>query len=97
MTHTSARKWYCSDRLTNEYKARYENGENFVMIKSLKILRSIIVNLGIILIAIFGLWNGGGSNVALVGLLTLAAYNGVEYVDYVALIQAYKEATNEGD
>jgi hypothetical protein len=67
------------------------------MIKSLKLLRSIIVNLGIILIAIFGLLNGGGSNLAIVGLLTLAAYNGVEYVDYVALIQAYKEATNERD
>jgi len=97
MSHSSPRKWYCSDRLTNEYKSRYENGENFVMIKSLKILRSIIVNLGIILIAVFGLMNGGGANVALVGLLTLAAYNGVEYVDYVALIQAYKEATNEGN
>lgn len=62
------------------------------MIKALKIIRAIVVNVGLLAIGGYGVLAGGDPT--LLPLMTLAvvgAYNGLELGDYMALLQAYKE------
>lgn len=87
-------QWYCRDRAVREYKRSLQTGDTgqFPMLKQLKILRAIIVNIGLLGIGGYGLYLGGDPT--LLPVLTLAvvgAYNGLEIGDYLALLQAYKE------
>lgn len=95
----STRPWYCRDRAVDEYKATLEeDGERLPMLKTLKIIRAIIVNLGVIGIGLYSISSGGDPTV--LGGLTLGvlgAYNGLELSDYAALLQAYKEVQTQGD
>jgi Na+/H+ antiporter NhaD/arsenite permease-like protein len=68
------------------------------MLKTLKIVRSIVVNLGLIAVALQAV--GNGANATVIGglvILVIGAYNGLEFSDYMALVQAYKEVQQEGD
>lgn len=95
MSTKKARPWHCSDRLTNEYLSVYARGGNLHMLKTLKIVRSIIVNIGIIAISILAVLKGADATViGAVGLVVLGGYNGVEVADYTALAQAIVE-TNQ--
>jgi len=96
MTYAPPRPWYCPDALVDDYRAVADSGGDLRMLKTLKIIRSIIVNVGIVAVTVAALiygadptWVGG------TGLLTLAAYNGVEYADYQALVQGYAEARDQ--
>ena len=93
-THT--RPWYCSERVTDEYKSTLRDGEKFPMLKTLKVIRAIIVNVGVIGIAGYAIGQGGDPT--LLGGLALGVlglYNGLELSDYAALLQAYKEVQIE--
>jgi len=62
------------------------------MLKTLKILRAIIVNVGIIVVSGYALHLGGDPTwIGALFLLVISGYNGIEYADYMALIQAYQE------
>jgi hypothetical protein len=68
------------------------------MLKGLKILRSIVVNAGTMLL--FGyLASLGGAPLLLAGMafVLLGTYNGLEVGDYLALVQAYQEVQNNND
>jgi hypothetical protein len=87
------RPWYVNDRLCDDWLTIERQGGDLRMLKSLKIARSIIVNLGIIIITSLALYYGGRPDLfGALGLLTLAAYNGIEVVDYISLMQAIVEA-----
>jgi len=94
---TKLRPWYCNESLTDDYAALLSNGGDFQMLKALKILRSIIVNLGIIGISIYALMSSGVdvTMVAIVSIITLGLYNGIEVADYAALAQAFQESKND--
>jgi len=93
---TTGRPWYCHDRLTDDWATVARKGGDLRMLKTLKIARSIIVNLGIIAIIIFGLIQGANATlVATVGTATLGLYNGIEISDYAALAQAFREVKRE--
>lgn len=92
------RPWYCSNELVNDYKAVGEAGGDLEMMKAAKWVRSMVVNLGLIAIALYALSVGGDVTViATIGLISLAAYNGVEIADYQAVAQAIVELSNESD
>jgi hypothetical protein len=76
-----------------DYARIARNGGNFKMLRLLKIVRSLLVNLGIIGITLYGLVATGADAtiVATIGLLTLGLYNGVEVADYAALAQAFAQ------
>jgi len=95
-THTR-RPWYCHDRLTEDYRTVAETGGDLSMLKTLKILRSIIVNLGIIGVTMSALLYTGADStiVSVIGITTLGLYNGVEVADYAALAQAFTEVKQE--
>jgi len=88
------RPWYCLDGLVDDYRAIADSGGDLRMLKSLKIVRSIIVNLGIIMVTMFALLETGADPtwIAILGIVTLGLYNGVEVADYAALAQAFSEA-----
>ena len=94
MTAATHRPWYCIDGLVDDYRVIAESGGDLRMLKALKIVRSIIVNLGIIGVTLYTLIGTGADAtiIAVVGLITLGAYNGVEVADYAALAQAFAEA-----
>jgi len=99
MTTQHSRPWYISDRACDEYRqvAHDDDGE-FRMLKSLKILRSIIVNLGIIAIGLYSISLGGDPTiVGTLALLVIGGYNGLEFSDYLALVRAYNEVQSEGN
>jgi len=87
------RPWYCSDRAIDEYRSTLTaDDQDLPMLKTLKIARSIIVNVGIIALGAYSLslgadptWIGG------LTIATLAGYNGIEISDYFALVRAYQE------
>lgn len=90
------RPWYCADALVKDYKVIGAAGGDLEMLKSLKIIRSIVVNLGIIAIALYALMVGADPTiVASVGLSTLGLYNGIEVADYQALAQAIVEMSHD--
>jgi hypothetical protein len=88
--------WYVNRQLCQDYRQIANNGGDFEMLKALKIIRSILVNIGIIAVSIYSLQAGadpttlGGLTVATLGL-----YNGVELADYAALAQAFSQAGQE--
>jgi len=68
------------------------------MLKLLKTVRAIIVNVGLIAISLSALSQGGDATIiGPLALLVLAGYNGVEYADYMALVRAYSEYQDERD
>lgn len=92
------RPWYVSDRLCDDWLTVERQGGDLRMLKTLKILRSIVVNIGIIAITTLALYYGGRPDLfGTLGLLTLAAYNGIEVFDYVSLLQAIAEAQDQNN
>jgi len=100
-TDQANRPWYCRDDVVDEYRTTLTTGgEKLPMLKALKILRAIIVNVGILFITYFAISHGGPAGVlGFTGLVVLGAYNGLEISDYLALVQAYQEvqSLNSGD
>ena len=97
MTTRQTRPWYCHDGLTDDYRTVAERGGDLQMLRLLKIVRSIIVNLGIIGVTLTALLFTGADAtlVSAIGLVTLGAFNGVEVADYAALAQAFAEVKAE--
>jgi len=97
MTSTHARPWYCRDDVVDEYRQTLtRDGQRLPMLKTLKILRAIVVNLGVIGIAFFAILRGGDPTLlGSLAVATLGLYNGLELSDYAALLQAYKEVQNK--
>lgn len=95
----SARPWYCRDDVVDEYRTTLkEDGEKLPMLKTLKIIRAIIVNVGIFGIGGYAMYRGGDPTLLAIATLSVAgAYNGLELGDYLALVQAYKEVQSESD
>lgn len=94
MTHQ--RPWYINDHACDEYRTTLTDGGRLPMLKTLKLIRSIIVNLGLISLALLAVANGGQPTIiGVLGLLVLGAYNGLEFSDYLALVQAYEEVQND--
>jgi hypothetical protein len=95
-TNTCNRPWYCSDGQIDEYKAVDEAGGDLKYMKTTAWVRSMIVSLGTISIALYALSIGGNPTIiGGIALVSLAAYNGVEIADYQALTQAIAEQTSE--
>jgi hypothetical protein len=90
---TNKRPWYCDGELINEYK---HATQSLAMHKALKITKSIIVNLGLITITLYGLRLGASpSRIVPLALLILAAFNGVEYSEIQSLKQAITESNDK--
>ena len=96
MTRSHARPWYCRDDVVDEYRQTLtRDGQRLPMLKTLKILRAIVVNLGVIGIALYAILRGGDPTLlGSLAVATLGLYNGLELSDYAALLQAYKEVQN---
>lgn len=97
MTHTrtTPRPWYCVDRLVDEHYARLEADDDISMLKTLKVARSLLVTLGAFIAG--GFFVNAGADPLTTMLVTFAfvsAYNGLEFGDYAAFLQAYKEYQN---
>lgn len=98
MSTKHTRPWYCLDGLVDDYRVVANSGGDLKMLKTLKILRSIIVNLGIIGVTLYALLTGADTTlIATVGVITLGLYNGVEVADYAALAQAFAEVKSKQD
>lgn len=98
VSNAPSRPWYCIDPLVEDYLTIEREGGDLKVLKSLKILRAIVVNVGIIAITVLALLESAEPTViGGIGLTSLAAYNGVEILDYRALAQAVVEAGNSGD
>ena len=95
----SARPWYCRDDVVDEYKTTLtDDGEPLPMLKTLKIIRAIIVNLGIFGVGGYAMYLGADPTLLSIATLAVAgAYNGLEIGDYLALVQAYNEIQTESD
>jgi hypothetical protein len=92
----SPRPWYCSNRLVDDYKVSIADGGDLRMYKLLKIIRSILVNVGIIGLGFHALALGADPTIVpTVAMLVLGAYNGIEIADYLSAIQAYNEIRQE--
>jgi hypothetical protein len=94
MSHaqTPDRPWYCTDGMVDDWVTVERRGGDLKMLKALKIIRAIIVNIGVSVIALFALTSGGDPTIIpALALVILGAYNGVEYSDYQALVQAIAE------
>jgi len=97
------RPWYCRDDVVDEYKQTIrDDDERLPMIKLAKVLKATIVNLAVAGLALYAISRGGDPTaLGILGLVTLAAYNGVELGEYLALIQAAREiqaeASDRGD
>jgi hypothetical protein len=93
------RPWYCRDGVVDEYKQTLTTGgERLPMLKALKIIRAIIVNIGIIAIGGYSLFLGGDPTLLGITVLIVGgAYNGLEFSDYTALLQAYQEVQAQTD
>ncbi|MCD2204424.1 hypothetical protein [Halobacterium sp. KA-6] len=100
-TDHASRPWYCRDDLVDEYRTTLTTGgEKLPMLKALKILRAIIVNLGLLALSGYAIQQGGHPTVlGFVSIMVIGAYNGLELGDYLALVQAYQEvqALDPGD
>ena len=87
------RPWYCRGSVVDEYKSSLsDGGEQFPMLKNLKIVRAIVVNLGLFAGWFYTLHLGGDPTIiSVMAFAVIGAYNGLELGDYLALLQAYKE------
>ena len=102
MSVSNTRPWYVPDRACDEYRktlsATSNRGGDLKMLKALKLLRSIIVNAGIILISLHSITTGGEPTIiGFVALAVLGGYNGLEFSDYLALVRAYSELQQDTD
>ena len=97
MSFKQARPWYCRDDVVDEYKTTLTtDDEKFPMLKTLKILRAIIVNAGTMLLTAYLAYLGGDPTIlGVLSLGLLTAYNGLEISDYMALVQAYQEVQQD--
>ena len=98
-TRTEPRPWYVRDKAVEEHKQAIRNGEDDdpTMKRKLTILRSIIVNLGIIGLGLYGLALGGNVTwITISALAVLAGYNGIEMSELAAFFQAYSEVQTDG-
>lgn len=96
MSDHAPRPWYINDRATDEYHETLVGGGELPMLKQLKILRSIVVNLGLIALSGLTVTQGGDPTIiGGLGLVVLGAYNGLEVSDYLALLRAYDEIQNQ--
>jgi hypothetical protein len=59
MIPDNPRPWYVPDALVDDYRVVATSGGDLRMLRTLKILRSIIVNLGIIGVTLFALLGTG--------------------------------------
>lgn len=91
------RKWYHRDEVVDEYRTTLrEDGEKLPMLRTLKIIRAIVVNIGIIALSTYSIFRGGDPTLlGFLALSVLGAYNGLELGDYLALVQAYNEVQGE--
>lgn len=101
-TQRTRPRWYVSDRAIDNWREVLtpdgDRGGDLKMLKGLKILRSIIVNIGMIAIGLYALRIGGDATIiGTAALAVLGGYNGLEFSDYLALVQAYKELEAEND
>ena len=89
--------WYVRQGQIQEYKETLtKNKEPFPVLKTLKILRAIIVNLGIFGIGFYAISLGGDPTIISLAVLGVAGgYNGLELSDYLALLQALQEVEVE--
>lgn len=97
-THTHPpRPWYCPDDLVDDYKTVERSGGDLQMLKTLKVVRAIVVNVGITAIALYALSIDGvdPTLVGGLGVATLGLYNGIEVGDYTALARAIYELSQE--
>jgi len=98
MTDLNPRPWYVLDGLADDYCTIARKGGDLTMLKTLKVLRSIVVNTAIIGISLYALYRGGDPTaVSIVALVTLGLYNGIEVADYAALAAAFQEVKQERD
>ena len=90
-------KWYIRQGAIAEYKQTLSNdGEPLPVLKALKILRAIVVNLGVFGIGFYAISLGGDPTLISLAVLTVAGgYNGLELSDYLALVQAVQEVKAE--
>jgi len=92
MSYDTSRPWYVNDRVCDEYGRTLRDDGDLRMLKTLKLLRSIVVNVGILTISLYAVSQGGDATLlGSLALFVLGGYNGLEFTDYLALIQAYKE------
>lgn len=92
MTFGKPRPWFVVDAVCDDYRASLRDGGDLKMLKALKIIRAIVVSLGIIVISLYSIGQGGDPTyLGLLALLILGGYSGLEFSDYFALIQAYQE------
>lgn len=100
---THSRPWYARDDVVDEYKQtiRDDDESTLSMIKAAKALKATVVNLAVVGLALYAISRGGDPTIlGVVGLITLATYNGVELGEYLALLQAAQEIKaeqNNGD
>jgi len=96
-TDRTQRPWYVLDGPCDEYRRTFSD-TGPTMLKLLKTIRAIIVNVGLISISLLALSQGGDATIiGPLAILVLAGYNGVEYADYMALVRAYTEYQDERD
>jgi len=95
---THDRPWYCRDDIVDEYKTTIQDDATpLPMIKAVKALKALIVNLGVLALAGYAISRGGNPTIlGAFGLATLATYNGVELGEYLALVQAASELQTQG-
>jgi pilus assembly protein TadC len=92
MTSEQPRPWYVSERACDDYIATLGEGGDLTMLKALKILRSILVNIGLMAFSFYAIRAGGDPTIiASLALAVFGAYNGLELTDYLALLRAYNE------
>lgn len=95
--HPTPRPWYCPDDLIDDYKDVGRSGGDLRMLKTLKVVRAIVVNVGITAIALYALSIDGVNPTVVggLGVATLGLYNGIEVGDYKALVRAIYELSQE--
>jgi hypothetical protein len=94
---TESTPWYINRHACREYQQTLDpHTDRLPMLKALKALRSIVVNIGIISLSLLAVQNGGDATIiGSLGLLVLGGYNGLEFSDYLALVRAYEEVQND--
>jgi len=93
MSTTRPRPWYVLDAACDGYAETLRSDEaDLRMLKTLKLFRSIIVNVGILGVTAYAVSQGGDPTIlGVLALATLGGYNGLELTDYLALVRAYQE------
>ena len=94
ISRTSPRPWWVGDQAIEEHKRAIQAGDRSDprVKRTLTILRSLVVNAGIIGLAVYGLMLGGDVTwITVFGLAGLAGYNGIEATALLAFLPAYQE------